>query len=397
MTAPLTPYEVDGSWTSLAAETALFEQIAADTGATLTVAGHSVGGLPIHRLDIGTGTAWTWLIATLQHANELAPREGVLAFARDLAYSTDPAVIDYLTRHRVVFVTPCNPDRFNVDRNNANNVNLNRDHYELSQPETRAIASVIADTRPHLIMDCHGRDDLNSGADWEGQVTGIAAADPSLRSLAQELLAAMFTAAGTAGYSSRAYPGVRNGLDGAAGVHHAVGLLSESWGVQNTAGRVAILRHMLGQVRTWHSANAHRLAAVSHTSRSTARANRQPYPLQTQDQLADAVTTVLDPPPARYVVAGTLPETHVQAFGIDVDGDGSVSMYQPASRVIPLLCDPGSDDKVVTATRIASVPDGIEGGLRHPTQLRLRDGDQTVDVLALRLSVDGQTHTVWQP
>ncbi|MGY1802931.1 hypothetical protein ACI78T_06595 [Blastococcus sp. SYSU D00922] len=199
MPPPVTAFESSGGVTSLADETTFLQQVAAETSATLTTAGLTTLGKTIHRLDIGDGPH-TMLIVTLQHGSEVAPREAILAFLRDLAYSTGPDVLAYLAEHRVVYVGPVNAGQFPTHRDNPNGVNLNRDHFQLTQAETQAVAAVIADTQPHLIIDAHERFGTG-GMDWEGAVTALDAADPAIRDLADELLADTFTSVDGAGYT----------------------------------------------------------------------------------------------------------------------------------------------------------------------------------------------------
>lgn len=152
MSGPLTGFEVDGNWTSLARETEFLTQVAAETSATLTEAGRTVGGNPIHRIDLGAGPR-TVLYLGLQHGPEPSGREAVLQLVRDLAYSTDPDTVAYLSGHRVVVVPNVNADGAFMGRENSNGVNLNRDWFKLTQPETRAAYAVMREVQPELIVD----------------------------------------------------------------------------------------------------------------------------------------------------------------------------------------------------------------------------------------------------
>ena len=61
-----------------------------------------------------------------------------------------------LDRINVVVVPRANPDGAEVGtRVTANGVDMNRDHLLLNTPEARALAQVINDYRPILVVDAH--------------------------------------------------------------------------------------------------------------------------------------------------------------------------------------------------------------------------------------------------
>src|SRR5699024_2198811 len=157
MAAPTTGFEdSSGDYTTLADEQAFLETIASETAATLSVAGESVEGRPIWRLDLGTDRQSTWLCVATQHAREPVAREATLSFLRDLAYSTDPEILDYLSTHRIVFVPNANPDGTpGRTRRNANGVDINRDGFALTQPEALTLQHLIRDTGALLVTDGH--------------------------------------------------------------------------------------------------------------------------------------------------------------------------------------------------------------------------------------------------
>ena len=92
------------------------------------------------------------LILCGQHGDERAIR-------KDLNYFLDNYA-DGLHRNAAVLqlavIADANPDGFAArTRNNAQGIDLNRDHLELRAPETQAIHEFIRTWRPHLIVDLH--------------------------------------------------------------------------------------------------------------------------------------------------------------------------------------------------------------------------------------------------
>lgn len=88
-----------------------------------------------------------------QHGDEPAGSEALLVISRELAQGLLEPLLD---RINVVVVPRANPDGAEVGtRVTANGVDLNRDHLLLNTPEARAIAQVINDYRPILVVDAH--------------------------------------------------------------------------------------------------------------------------------------------------------------------------------------------------------------------------------------------------
>lgn len=352
MVAPQTGWEANGSFTDHTQETAFLTQIASDTGATLSQAGLSANGTPLNRLDIGNSSGGTWLIVAMQHGNECAPREGALAFVRDLAYSTAPEIVEYLSSHRIVLLAGANPDGFPSSRLNGNNQDINRNHYGLVQPEAMAIAKTIRSTGAAFITDVHGRDDITSPNDWEFATTSVPSAHPSMLDMAQELKTSMGVAAAARGYTTIVYPASAPGagtLSKAAATHHAVCLLSETWGPGGTVARVAVTRNMLEDARQWHAAQSASLAAARALSKAAAQANSGPYHLETVSGII-----IYNPAPDGYQMIGrtAVPARLVDGFGITADANGLITMAQDARWAIPIIMDSISPASSLSADRI---------------------------------------------
>ena len=88
-----------------------------------------------------------------QHGDEPAGSEALLVISRELAHGLLEPLLD---RINVVVVPRANPDGAEVGtRVTANGVDMNRDHLLLNTPEARALAQVINDYRPILVVDAH--------------------------------------------------------------------------------------------------------------------------------------------------------------------------------------------------------------------------------------------------
>lgn len=142
------------AWTSLEEEESFIQALAGSV--RVLEVGRSVEGRPILLVSVGAEHAeCRVLVIAEQHGNEPAGREGALMFLRDLATSEDPNITGYLTDAQWGFIITANPDGFNQARENANGVDLNRDHLAVSQPETEAIHKALYGLRPRIVMDLH--------------------------------------------------------------------------------------------------------------------------------------------------------------------------------------------------------------------------------------------------
>lgn len=126
--------------------------------------GQSQLGEPLEALVLtrGTGTEPAALIATgrptvlligQQHGDEPAGSEALLVIARELAQGL---LQPELERINVVIVPRANPDGANSgQRLTANRLDMNRDHLLLNTPEAQALAKLIRDYQPTVVVDAH--------------------------------------------------------------------------------------------------------------------------------------------------------------------------------------------------------------------------------------------------
>lgn len=153
------------AWTSHTQEQAFLAELA-DTSprAALRTLGETVNGLPYNLLTIGAGAPASApdvdsdavLLVCSQHGDEPSGREACMQHARRLALSTDSRVEEYLSQNTVLVIPSANPDGSQANtRENANGVDINRDHLRLEEPETRMLAEVMRDARPETVHDLH--------------------------------------------------------------------------------------------------------------------------------------------------------------------------------------------------------------------------------------------------
>ncbi|RMX14934.1 peptidase M14 [Vandammella animalimorsus] len=128
------------------------------------VIGRSQAGAPIHALLVGKGVTLdpagfarsgkpTVLFIGQQHGNEPAAGEALLVAAEQLLNGQWASALNQLN---VIIVPRANPDGALAGRRAlGNDIDLNRDHLLLRTPEARALAQLVRDYRPLVIVDSH--------------------------------------------------------------------------------------------------------------------------------------------------------------------------------------------------------------------------------------------------
>ena len=122
---------------------------------TVSEAGRSVEGRPLWlvKLDRSGGKApWRLFFYGQQHGNEVTGKEALAVMVREIARRPE-----LLPKDVALWLIPqVNPDGAEAGkRRNANDVDLNRDHTRLFQPETLALYRAVRAVMPHLAVDIH--------------------------------------------------------------------------------------------------------------------------------------------------------------------------------------------------------------------------------------------------
>jgi hypothetical protein len=100
------------------------------------------------------------LIQCHVHGNEPSMRESCLILARELAFTQNPELLDFLSTTTVLIVPTLNGDgRAANTRGSSTGQDLNRDHSLLREPETKAFAAMLRDYTPEVAVDGHNGDD----------------------------------------------------------------------------------------------------------------------------------------------------------------------------------------------------------------------------------------------
>ena len=114
------------------------------------VIGHSVAGLPIHRIRIGTGKTKV-LMWSQMHGNESTTTKSVFDLLRYL--QSDKSLRETL---QLSIIPILNPDGAKAyTRFNANQVDLNRDAIDLSQVESRILRKEFDEFSPDYAFNLH--------------------------------------------------------------------------------------------------------------------------------------------------------------------------------------------------------------------------------------------------
>jgi hypothetical protein len=379
-------------WTSLAAETALISTLQATGRLATTQIGTSAGGLPILLWRIGGDVSGppemtsraVLLHVGLQHGDEPAGREALLAYAEDLCATVDAGETGFLDTHGVLLIPTANPDGLDSSRTNADGQDPNRFHLTLQAPESAAVASVLAAAQPLLVIDHH---EFGTGFAPE-DVLFAEPRHPAAAGAAVTQSTAVIdvfeSRAATDALSFADYPDTGAGQTQAqrlvanCGLRNSAAVLIETReSADDDAGqqaRVDIHSAMCEEALAYAIANS----AALLTSASTAAADRTAAGVAgaTPFQLGGGAT--LDPPPLAYeLTIGQLASTtvHRVAFGIGV-ADGTVLMGQAAQPVIPLLVDGAAETSVVSATPVFDLDSPPSSGGGSPTpvaQARIRN------------------------
>ena len=367
-----------GYWTTLAEENTFLDNLnAANARMEIDTIGTSASGRPLRAVRIGRNSPpdqkrgkRPFLVEGCPHGDELAGREAALAFIRDMVEATDPALLSFLDAHDVYVFPTNNPDGANLfltsgnldGRYNGNGVDLNRDALVMTQPESRALASLIRDVRPEVTIHLHEADSSPT------QEMSLAAADemPMVDSQLATLSADMITylrAQGTAeGITSQMYAGNTtttvpnpNVARMLRSLTHGVGMLYESKNKDNQPlnRRVFIHRRFTRFALDFHAANSDRIRT---TQNSAIRRAESSVLARTTFRFGD--DTVLNPLPTGYSLTPTQEATvrpQLDALGALVE-NGIVWRHQAAGLALTYLLDPGSTFNALSASRIFDAP-----------------------------------------
>lgn len=165
---PTTGFEdsMGANWTTHDEELAFLEAVAAASPRVeIDEIAQTAGGRPMHLVRIGDPVPHSLEAAQelpvelhicTQHGNEPSGREACLQTIRNLAFTDDAALVGQMQQQVTLYIPSANPDgRAANSRENSLAVDLNRNHLQVEQIETRAIGRVVRDWKPVMNMDHH--------------------------------------------------------------------------------------------------------------------------------------------------------------------------------------------------------------------------------------------------
>lgn len=118
----------------------------------VSVAGQSVLQKNIYRVDFGTGN-FKILLWSQMHGNETTTTKSVFNFLEKFNVAKNA---DWLNFFSFTFLPILNPDGAEAFmRVNVNDIDLNRDSVDLSQPESQLLRSVFNAVKPNLALNMH--------------------------------------------------------------------------------------------------------------------------------------------------------------------------------------------------------------------------------------------------
>ena len=132
-------------------------------GYHIEVIGQSVNKLPIYGVKIGRGSKKI-LMWSQMHGNESTTTKALF----DLFNFLQSDTAHFLEKCTLFIIPILNPDgALTYNRNNANNIDLNRDAQDLSQPESKVLRQVFDKYRPDFCFNLHGQRTIFSAGSSE--------------------------------------------------------------------------------------------------------------------------------------------------------------------------------------------------------------------------------------
>ncbi|MFP9098517.1 M14 metallopeptidase family protein [Flavobacterium sp. RHBU_24] len=120
----------------------------------IDVIGNSVEGLPVYSILAGVGRIKIFIWSQM-HGNESTTTKAIFDFLNFLA-SEDDVAKDFKRNFTFYILPIVNPDGARLyTRENANNVDLNRDSVALSQPESKLLRQAFENFKPDYCYNMH--------------------------------------------------------------------------------------------------------------------------------------------------------------------------------------------------------------------------------------------------
>ena len=359
---------------------------------SVSVIGRTIKKRPLHLVRIGHPAPASpaegrkhpvVLFVCSQHGNEPAGREACLQLLRDLAFTTNDKLVNQLKKTTVLFVPSANPDgRAANTRENANGVDINRDHLNLVTPEARAVAGIVRDWKPEVVMDLHEYGP-SVPAVYDDELLYLwprnLNTDKTIHDLSKRFVDEYIEpGAEKEGYSADEYgqyeladqdfhQSAGDGDEGIArnamGLRHSIGILVESAVTEDprngpgeltsteelnrrrVASHLVVTYETLRFIREEGAKAAVKTAGAARAKTKEGKKRNKPVYFGGADNQPPEESQVMKTPPCRYEMsakeAGSIAQV-LKLHGIRTVGRGkkvAVPMAQQAEPVIPLLLD----------------------------------------------------------
>lgn len=330
--------------------------------------GASVQGNPIYMARIGGYAPPTdaelfsksiIMVIASQHGNEPNGREAAFQLIRDLAFTTDQSLIDYLEAHPIIIIPEANIDRMDNTRSNANGVDLNRDWALLSQPETQAMSLAVRDFRPAIVLDLHQTG--GSSNSFETLHSTSYDINAAIGALSSDLRNIFNAALQGAGFVVGTYGGGRDAsiLRNNGGLGNIVTLLVEANSDEAVLTRKnAVSGTLVGldSAIGWHNTN-------SGLIRQTVSQGKLDS-LQAGIDKAAMTDPALASTPLGYLLTSTqygtastpLASKGIKSYPVSASSDYFVPVAQHLRNHIPVMLDSASTFGVVAGTGVETQP-----------------------------------------
>nr|WP_288837330.1 M14 metallopeptidase family protein [uncultured Flavobacterium sp.] len=153
---------IEGRYLTLESIEPILKRINTDN--QLSVIGKSVQGRPIYKYIIGAGKTKIYLWSQM-HGNESTTTKALFDFLNVLHSGSDLAK-ELLSSFTFCCLPMLNPDGATLyTRANANEIDLNRDSQDLTQPESRVLRAVFEEFQPDFCYNLHDQRTIFGVAD----------------------------------------------------------------------------------------------------------------------------------------------------------------------------------------------------------------------------------------
>lgn len=153
---------IEGRYLTLESIEPILNRINTDN--QLSIIGESVQGRPIYKYLIGSGKTKIYLWSQM-HGNESTTTKALFDFLNLLQSGSDLAS-EFLSQFTFCCLPMLNPDGAHAyTRVNANEIDLNRDSQDLTQPESKILRAVFEEFKPDFCYNLHDQRTIFGVAD----------------------------------------------------------------------------------------------------------------------------------------------------------------------------------------------------------------------------------------